>query len=253
MVKNYSTLAGIKQISVNKFNPFISTDCVVFGFDSQTLRVLLVERNAGSKTFKLPGSLVYNEEDLTLSAHRVLQELTGLHNIFLKQCGVFGDPQRIVSKPGDHAWLQETSGLQIDRVVSIGYYALIKIETGTSEIAEHPAAQWFNLNELPELAFDHADIIRSALEAIRKEIAYEPLEFELLPKKFTLRQWQNLYEAFFDKQLDNRNFRKKVIRLPYIVQLDEKQEKVPHKPALFYKFDKKAYDKFRKENSAYLF
>ncbi len=233
-------------------NPHVSVDCVIFGFHGGKLKVLLIEREEVPKSslkghkLKLPGNLITQSEDLDISATRTLKELTGLDNIFLKQFGVFSSPGRL-SPPEDLAWLRETSGLMVDRVVTIAYYSLIKISE--SNITERTI--WLPVDNLPDLIFDHNRIIRKALEALRQEIRSEPLCFELLPKKFTIRQMQNLYEEILGEPMDNRNFRKKVKPLEFIIALVEKEKEVNHKPAQLFKFDKKIYEKHRKVLSGF--
>ena len=233
-------------------NPHVSVDCVVFGFNDRKLKVLLIEREKIPGTrlkghpLKLPGSLISEVEDLDISAGRTLRELTGLNNIYLKQFGVFSAPDRL-SPPSDLKWLSTTSGLKVDRVVTVAYYSLIKISE--SNITEKTI--WIPVDEVPELIFDHNQIIKKALDVLRREIRTEPLCFELLPKKFTIRQMQNLYEAILGEKLDNRNFRKKVRPLEFLLPLNEKEKEVNHKPAQLYKFDKRLYDKHRKVASGF--
>jgi len=232
---------------MTNLNPHVSVDCVIFGFHAGKLKVLLIEREKIPKShlrghkLKLPGNLIAESEDLDISAIRTLKELTGLDNIFLKQFGVFSSPGRL-SSPDDLAWLRKTSGLIVDRVVTVAYYSLIKI--AESNITEKTL--WHPVDDLPDLIFDHNQIIVKALEALRGEIRSEPLCFELLPKKFTIRQMQNLYEAILGELLDNRNFRKKVKPLEFLIPLPEKEKEVNHKPAQLFKFDKKLYQKHRK-------
>jgi 8-oxo-dGTP diphosphatase len=233
-------------------NPHVSVDCVIFGFDAKKLKVLLIEREKVPNSslqghrLKLPGSLISETEDLDTSAIRTLKELTGLDSIFLKQFGVFGLPDRL-SPAQDLAWLRKTSGMKIDRVVTIAYYSLMKI----SESNITPQTIWIPVDELPDLIFDHNRIIHKALQALRREIRSEPLCFELLPKKFTIRQMQDLYQAILDEHLDNRNFRKKIRPLEFLIPLHEKERGVNHKPARLYRFDRKLYEKHRKVKSGF--
>lgn len=237
---------------MNTLNPHVSVDCVIFGFDSNKLKVLLIERekagieNSSSHKLKLPGNLILENENLDDSAYRTLKELTGLDNIFLKQFQVFGDPNRL-SPEEDLNWLRITSQTPVSRVVTIAYYSLIKLQE--SNLTEKTI--WHPVNDLPELVFDHNRIVKMALEALQREIRSEPVCFELLPKKFTIRQMQNLYEAILGEEMDNRNFRKKIMPLKFLVLLDEKEKGVSHKPAQLYKFDRKLYAKHRKEISGF--
>jgi len=242
----------MKNFLSASLNPHVSVDCVVFGFNERKLKVLLIERERIPKTklkghkLKLPGSLISEAEDLDISAARTLIELTGLNNIYLKQFAVFSAPDRL-SPPEDLSWLRKTSGIRVDRVVTVAYYSLIKISE--SNITEKTI--WVPIDEIPELIFDHNRIIGKALNVLRKEIRTEPLCFELLPKKFTIRQMQNLYEAILGEKLDNRNFRKKIRPLEFLLPLDEKEKEVNHKPAQLYKFDKRLYDKHRRVISGF--
>ena len=238
---------------MDQLNSNISVDCVIFGFDSKQLKVLLIERDKlpeersdlPSGTLKLPGSLIKDTDDLDRSAYRILKELTGLDHVFLKQFAIFGKPDRL-KNPNDLAWLRSNSGLQIGRVVTVTYYGVLKIVRSNPSKTLLGRTYWIPVKKLPQLAFDHNFIIESALKAIRKEMQTDPFGFELLPKKFTIRQIQNLYEEIFDITLDNRNFRKKIGKLNYFVALPEKEKKVNHKPALLYKLDKKRLPKPRK-------
>lgn len=237
-----------------RLNPHISVDCVIFGFDGAHLKVLLVEReklpeedpNIPSDILKLPGNLISDIEDMDESAYRVLRELTGLEKIFLKQFSVFGNPNRL-DNPNDLEWLKITSGLPVERVVTIAYYSLVKINESNPNESLLSRTKWVSVGELPRLIFDHNLIVEKALEAVRKELRTEPVGFELLPKKFTLRQLQCLYEVVFGNKLDNRNFRKRIGKLEYLVALPEKELGVNHKPAQLYKFDKKTFYKTRKD------
>lgn len=189
---------------------------------------------------KLPGDFITDEEDLNSAASRILEEHTGLEKIYLRQFSVFGKPDRI-SKPRDLQWLRETTGLPINRVVTVAYYSLIKINESRKEKVELNNASWINISDINELAFDHSSIIESGLSTLRKKLQFEPVGMELLPEKFTIRQLQNLYETILDRKLDNRNFRKKVLKANYLIPLDEKQTDVAHKPARLFTFNKQLF------------
>lgn len=244
--------------TLRNFNPHLSVDCVVFGFDGETLKVLLIERY-GKKSqtkkhrkYKLPGDLIFKMEDLDGAAERVLQQLTGLKNIFLRQFHIFGDPNRIQNKD-DLQWLEESAEIKISRVVTTAYYSLIRIDKTDSEKVSEHGASWHNVKKLPALAFDHTKIIKEGLERLQMAIRFEPICFELLPKKFTIRQLQTLYEVILDHELDNRNFRKKLLKAKYIQPSNEKQSGVAHKPAMLYTFNKKLYKETRKDLLYYNF
>jgi len=229
----------------NLYNPHVSVDCVVFGFDGEQLKVLLIERTINElnelyNDKKLPGSIILNDEDLDDAASRVLNELTGLKNIYLSQFRSFGGPSR-TNNPRDILWLENTTQLKIGRIVTVAYVALIKIDRKIQVKNEDTQANWYNLNEVAamNLAFDHAEIIKKGLEYIRHNFDIEPhLLFELLPRKFTISQLRNLYDTVHQTNSDVRNFQKKVAQWTYVVALDEVEDGVPHRAARLYKYKK---------------
>src|SRR5437667_3092417 len=176
----------------------LTVDCVVFGFDEGELKVLLIQR--GLEPFKgrwaLPGGFVHVDETLDAAARRELDEEAGLRNVFLEQLYTFGAVDRDPR----------------ERVVSVAYYALVKLSEHRAKAATDAAdAEWFPISKVPKLAFDHADILATALTRLKGKVRYQPIGFELLPPKFTLSQLQHLYEAVLETELDKRNFRKKVL------------------------------------------
>jgi 8-oxo-dGTP diphosphatase len=227
------------------YNPHISVDCVVFGFDGEKLKVLLIERsfveqNELYNDKKLPGSIILNDEDLDEAASRVLNELTGLKNIYLSQFRSFGSPNRM-NDPRDVLWLERTTQLKIGRIVTVAYVALIKIDRKIVFNADDYSANWCDVNEIKSmsLAFDHIQIIEKGLEHIRHQLDVEPhLLFELLPKKFTISQLRILHDVVHQTRSDVRNFQKKVAQMPYLLMLDEVEEGVPHRAARLYKYKK---------------
>jgi len=246
------------QMAARSINPHISVDCVIFGFSTSQLKVLLIEREYNdeqgktAQDYKLPGDFIVTLEDLDLAAHRTLEELTGLHNIYLQQFAVFGDPNRI-SRKADLNWLASTTGMNISRVVTTAYYALINISESDSNSAIKNNARWMGVDEIPELAFDHSEILGKGLLHLQNSLRNQPIGFELLPDKFTIRQLQTLYEVILNCKLDNRNFRKKILKSSYLVQLMEKQSGVAHKPAYYYNFDKNIYEKQKKDSLGFNF
>jgi 8-oxo-dGTP diphosphatase len=231
--------------SSNLYNPHISVDCVVFGFDGEKLKVLLIERSFDEQNElyndkKLPGSIILNDEDLDEAASRVLNELTGLKNIYLSQFRSFGSPNRM-NDPRDVLWLERTTQLKIGRIVTVAYVALIKIDRKIVFNADDYSANWYDVNEIRSmsLAFDHIQIIEKGLEHIRHQLDVEPhLLFELLPKKFTISQLRILHDVVHQTRSDVRNFQKKIAQMPYLVMLDEVEEGVPHRAARLYKYKK---------------
>jgi len=227
-------------------NPSISVDCVVFGFDGNDLMVLLIdfERKAPSPYIdkKLPGSLILENEEIDAAAHRTLYELTGLSDVYLRQFGVFSDPDRI-KKDQDLKWIETTYGVKVSRIVTITYYALVKINKSILQPTAEGEVRWHRVQDMRSLAFDHKHILVKGMEVLSRQLLNEPIAFELLEKRFSIRQLQNLYEAILGIEIDNRNFRKKVLKFPFLKLLDEKERNVSHKPARLYKFDRQAYER----------
>jgi len=222
------------------FDSAFSIDCLIFGFDAGELKILLIERN--EEPFKdwlaLPGYFVKQDESLDDAADRILYELTGLRDLPMKQFHTFGEVNR------------HPQG----RVVTVGYYALIRIN-GQKELRPiSPYARkaiWRSVNDLPKLAFDHSEIFSKGFRIIRKRLNYQPIAFDLLPEKFTLTQLQGLYEAILNKKLDKRNFRKKMLSYGFLKELVEKQKGVSYRAAKLYKFDRRKYAKiFQSEMTA---
>lgn len=233
-------------ITTNNLNPHVSVDCVIFGFDGEQLKLLIIERKPKQEIPALPGDLIKDNENLDEAACRVLYELTGLKNIYLKQLQAFGAPDRIKDL-ADVQWLRDVRQDPQARVITIAYYSLVNLE----DLSPRPASfarevRWELIRDLGKLAFDHNHIVNKALEQLRLNLKSDPLiGFELLPEKFTLRQLQKLYEAILDHSIDKRNFRKKFLTAKIVVPLNEKEQGVPHKPAQYYKFDMKRYKKIK--------
>lgn len=222
----------------------VSVDCVVFGFDDQKLKILLIEQRqpTDGSTIKLqkalPGDLVKDDESLDEAARRVLLELTSLEGIYLKQFQAFGDPNRVRGLK-DQEWLRSFRNNPERRVMTVGYYSLVKMEDFNPKAASFAGkAQWIDVYKVPLLAFDHNDIIDDALKMLRHELVADNIGFELLPDKFTLSQLQRLHEIILDKKLDKRNFRKNILKNDRVTALNEKQKGVLHKPAQLFTFNK---------------
>ena len=212
--------------------PALTVDCVVFGFDGAELQVLLIRRALEPffDKWALPGGFVDMDEDLEPAARRELEEETGLKSIFLEQLYTFGTPGR------------DPRG----RVVSVAFYALVRPDQhpakGDSDASE---AAWHPVGQLPPLAFDHDLILEKAIERLRGKIRYQPIGFELLPKKFSLTQLQSLYEAILGRTIDKRNFRKKLLAFDFLFPLDDFTTGA-HRPARLYRFDRRKYDSLEK-------
>jgi 8-oxo-dGTP diphosphatase len=213
--------------------PAVTVDCVVFGLDEGALKLLLIRR--GLKPYKgswaLPGGFVRIEETLDNAARRELREEAGLGDVFLEQLYTFGaldrDPR--------------------ERVISVAYYALVKLIDHTVKASTDAMdVRWFAAAELPDLAFDHGMIVATALARLQGKLRYQPVGFELLPRKFTLSELQHLYEAIIGTDLDKRNFRKKVLDLGLLIPLDESRMSGRHRPAQLFRFDAKKYESLKK-------
>ena len=218
---------------MQRLNPHVSVDCVIFGFDGQRLQVLLIERNSDAK-FALPGDLILEDEDLDAAAYRILNELTGLSDIYLEQFKTFGGPERI-RQSKDVEWLRAVRAEPNARVITVAYFSLIRIEDVdlvASSFAR--SAQWHEVPVNTELAFDHNDIIHTALQTLASKLEHDTIGFNLLPQKFTLSQLQKLHEAVLGIELDKRNFRKKFLAKDLLDALDEHEHGVAHKPARLY-------------------
>jgi hypothetical protein len=244
----------------HKIVPNISVDCVIFGFDFEKLNVLLVEREMKDektgevliRDHTLAGYHIFEDEDLDSAAARILKGLTGLDNIFLEQFGAFGQLDR-VSGPKDKMWLDYINKGFADRVVTVGYLALIDNTKVTLTLKDRNVA-WFPVSMVSdmEMAFDHKYLFYTAMEALQRKVKVEPIAFELLPDYFTISQLQKLYEALLGTSFDKRNFRKKVAQMHYVIPLRKKQQGVPHKPAQFYLFSREVYDKTRKGRISFI-
>ncbi|MBP6091403.1 MAG: hypothetical protein RIT10_1842 [Bacteroidota bacterium] len=230
----------------HEVNPRISADCVIFGFDFNQLRVLLIERSAVENVpsmMALPGDLIYEEENIDTAASRVLKELTGLEEIYLEQVGAFGDPDRL-NKKNDQLWLKAVRQDPDARVITIAYYSLVNLDNYSPQASSFAkSATWMLVDDIQELAFDHAEIVKAALKKLKDKIITQPIGFNLLPEKFTLSQLHRLYESILGRDLDKRNFRRKMLKLKLVESLDEKQEGVPHKPSQYFKFNEENYNK----------
>ena len=231
-------------------NPHVSVDCVILGFDGEQLNVLLVkqtgqEDNSLYNNMKLPGSLIYNDEDLDEAAKRVLYELTGLEELHLIQFKAFGSKNR-TNNPRDIKWLERFHQLdqKVERIVTIAYLAMVRIDKKLTQLSDRYEACWTDIDQLCTLAFDHNQIIAEALLFVRQHVQTHPIAlFELLPRKFTAAELRTLYDRIYNRAFDVRNFHKRIERMKYVLPLDEFQRGQPHRSARYYKFDRKLYNK----------
>lgn len=244
-----SNKKGTQSTSKAGLIPHISVDCVIFGFDFDQLNVLLIERNLPSlekddkkqRHHALPGNLIGSDEPLDDSARRVLKELTNLDNLYLEQFYTFGAPNRVRNEY-DIEWLRATREDPDARVITVAYFSLVKLgDYHPSPSSFARSAVWCPVTEVPELAFDHNEILNRALSHLRNKLATRPIGFELLPPKFTFGQLQKVYETILGMPFDKRNFRRKILNMDILIPLEEKQKGVPHKPARLYQFNEKRY------------
>ena len=212
----------------------LSVDAVVFGYEEGNISVLLIKRKY--EPFKgkwaIPGGFVLNKESLEEAVERELQEETGIKINYLEQLYTFGKPSR------------DPRG----RVVSVAYFGLVRpnaFKIFASTDAEQ--VQWFGINELPNLSFDHKEILKTAIERLQGKITYEPLGFELLDKKFPFSDLEKLYSTLLGRDIDRRNFRKKIINLNVLDELDEKVSKGSGRPANLFQFNQNRYFQLKQE------
>lgn len=208
---------------------YVAIDCIIFGFNEGELSLLLLKRNfePAMGEWSLMGGFVQDGESVDDGAKRVLNELTGLDNVYMEQVGTFGEINR---DPGE-------------RVISIAYYALININEYDRELVQQHNAFWVNINDLPDLIFDHPQMVEQARKLMQQKASTEPIGFNLLPKLFTLSQLQSLYEAIYGEAIDKRNFRKRIAEMDYIEKTDKINKTGSKRGAALYKFNEKAYRK----------
>jgi 8-oxo-dGTP diphosphatase len=222
------------EFSKEFFRTALTVDNVIFGFDEADLKVLLIKR--GAEPFRdlwaLPGDFMYPDEDLDTAAERVLQELTGLERVYLEQVRTFGSVNR-------HP---------LGRVATVAYFSLVKIDRYNLMPASFAQkATWHSVADIRQLAFDHNSILEACFSALKQRVRVRPIGFELLPPKFTLTELQHMYEAILqpnslDGKLDKRNFRKKILAMEFVVDLNESQANVAHRPARLYEFNRTKYE-----------
>ncbi len=214
------------------FKSAFSVDCVIFGYHERELKVLLIQR--GTDPFQdywaLPGDLVYPYEDLDDSAKRVLNDLTSLSDVSMRQVHTFGKVNR-------HP---------LGRVITVGYIALVElmdINPLPSKWAKQ--TKWHSIKRMPKLAFDHKEILNESFRALKDIIVAEPLWSKVLPEKFTLTEFQAIFETILQREFDKGNFRKKINGLKFLKRLDESQQNVRHRPSSLYRFDAKLFKQYR--------
>lgn len=236
--KNGDLIASVKTLSavqteVKSINRIaLSVDCVIFGFDENKLKVLLIRSDLKKfhEKWSLLGDLVDPKEELDAAANRILKQRTGLDDVYLEQVRTFGGINR------------HPAG----RVVTVAYYSLINIQHHKLKILDNEL-HWHDVNDITELAFDHKQILDISYEQLQRRVQEHPLAFSLLPKKFSLRELQNLYEAILDTKMDRRNFRKKFFAMDFLIDLNQMEQDVPHRPGKLYNFNYNKYEKKKKK------
>jgi len=208
----------------------VAVDSIIFGYDEggRELKLLLLKRNfqPARGEWSLMGGFVENNESIDDAAKRILNQLTGLSNVYMEQLYTFGEIER---DPGA-------------RIISIAYFALIKINASDLELVKNHGATWVPISSMPSLIFDHEAMVERALKKLQIRARTQPIGFELLPDKFTIPQLQGLYEAIYNKALDKRNFRRKLLTMDLLEKLEEKEKESSRKGAWYYRFDQKKYE-----------
>jgi len=238
-----------------QYLPHLSIDSVIFGYHDQQLRILLLKWK-GYNGWGLPGGFIRRREPLSQAANRIVQERTGLDDLFLQQFHIFGDsPYRLQERSVRE--FTEKYGLAVDadegnwlfeRTLSVGYFALVdysKVSVRTDFFTEN--YHWWDVGEIPPLLFDHNEVVEKALTTLRLQIYHQPIGYNLLPEKFTLPEIHTLYETILGKQLDQRNFSKKLVALGLIKKLAEQRAIGPHRSPYLYQFEKEAYENALKQ------
>ncbi|GAB3976185.1 NUDIX domain-containing protein [Spirosoma terrae] len=203
----------------------LALDSIIFGFDGDSLKILLVRRGVEETTWSLMGGWLQPDEGLEQAAARILFDLTGLTNVYLEQLYAFGNPHRD----------------PIVRTISVAYFSLIKIADYEAKISEAFQARWFSIYDLPPLLFDHGDMVDLAIKRLRYKAAQHPIGFELLPEKFTIPQLQKLYDAIYNTEFDKRNFSRKILSTNLLIKLDEKQRGFSKRGAYYYQVNNEKY------------
>ncbi|MBK5719346.1 NUDIX domain-containing protein [Dysgonomonas sp. Marseille-P4677] len=228
------------------FIPNISVDCIILGFHAGSINVLLCKFKVSNR-WMLPGSFVAKDEHPDETALRILKKRTCLHNAYLKQFYFFGrdgsinyDNNKEILKRFNDEYPREQ--WNCNRFISLAYYALIKHEQIQLLADEHEECAWFNIKEIPALYPDHKEVLDTALETIRRQIGYIPIGYKLLPEKFTMPELRNIYESILGREIDRRNFQRKMLSIGYIEALNEIRKVGPHKSPNLYSFIEKKYE-----------
>jgi 8-oxo-dGTP diphosphatase len=231
-VQQVKSLTAIQSEVQSSNKIALSVDCVIFGFDENKLKVLLIRSDLKKYLDKwsLLGDLVRPNEDLDAAAYRILKQRTGMNDVYLEQVHTFGSVNR------------HPAG----RVITVTYCSLINVRHHKLKILDNEL-HWHDVQGVTDLAFDHQQLFETCYQWLQKRIQEHPLGFNLLPKKFSLRDLQNLYEAILDTKMDRRNFRKKFFSMDFLIDIGEMEQDVPHRPGKLYKFNYEKYEKKKKK------
>lgn len=245
-------LSSMLKAGTDQYMPGLSVDNVIFGFHDDQLKVLLLECQ-DKKHWMLPGGYIHQAESVDAAAERVLNDRTGLKRVYLQQFAVFGDTKRSRESltKGLLRYMdldESTNNWFLQRFITIGYYALVEYEK-VKPVPDYLSLScaWWDIDKVPALIFDHKQIIRAALEAMRHHLNYQPIGYNLLPESFTMKSLQSIYETILGRKLERSNFNRKMLSLGIL----EKKEKLytggAHKAPYLYSFNKKEYDRLLKE------
>ena len=246
------TQAEIEDFLLNghlQYVPHVSIDCAIFGYHGQQLKILLI-RNKFIQGWCLPGGYIKRTETLVKAANRIVKERTGIGNLFLQQFKTFGDPGRVKFSKFDEDLWSEAVGVRIDKnswlidqTISVGFYAITDFSRSVLQSdLRVEKCDWFDINNLPALDYDHDEMVQEALHRMRLDLYHYPIGYNLLPEKFTLSEIHALYETMLGKKLDISNFPKKLLNLGLLQKLDEKRSIGAHRSPHLYKFDKDKYE-----------
>jgi len=246
-------LKGKKEIflDTDKFIPNHSVDCVIIGFDNHELKILLIKLNFDNY-WALPGGFIFKDEDIDIASQRVLNDRTGLQNVFLNQFYTFGKNNRNILPESleKEKWEEENRDFVNEgfnkwinkRFITTGYFALVDI--GKAKLHSNiykEKSEWISVKKIPELIYDHKEIVSKALEQVKIQLNYLPISINLLPDKFTMQDLQKLYEAILNKKLERSNFQRKMLKLNIFIRLEKQFSGAANKAPYLYKFDKKKY------------
>ena len=205
----------------------VAVDCIIFGFDGENYKLLLIQRGFApeKRKWSLMGGFIHSDESLEQASARILKELTGLKNVYMEQLHTFSNPKRD----------------PVERTIAVAYFALIDIQKYEKQISKDYHAEWYLLKDMPQLIFDHEEMVEMAKNRLRYKAAMHPILFELLPERFTIPQLQALYEGLYDTTLDKRNFSRKLLSTGLLIKQKDKDKENSKKGAFFYKLDKEKY------------